>query len=1445
MHCTPIGWTGRALVLATALGGTLALSAASPTPAADDALRPDYQTAAYAVTHARLVTDGRATIDDGTIVIRKGVIEAVGPSNTVQPPADAEVIDGKGLVVYPGFIDLHTTLGLPRSVERSRTGPGRPVPYNEFAFPRTPIDGHNGLTPEFEVAEVLELPQATASERRKLGFTDLVAAPAGAIATGQSALVSLGGLPRREAIVRTPLALHLNVRPPFEPPPSSGDDDAVIVRRRTQGTMPQYPTSLMGAVAHLRQAMLDSAYDHEAWAFYQAHGGPKPAFDPALRVLHQARSKAIPSWWEANTRDEIHRALDLAGEFGTSAVIVGGREAGRLTERLQAERVPVVLRLDFPDEPKLPEEGSAASKKPEERLIPTRVREERRTKWRERVGTAAALAKAGVRFGFSSEGLEKADKFHNQVRKAIEQGLPAEDAVVALTRSAAEIAGVADRLGTLSPGKLGHVTVLTGPYGESSSKVRFLFTDGQKFDLEKDAAREAARKSDDEPRNRRDAAKGKPDDESKPKTDAAPAKTDDPANEKDKKDESPAADKPAAAKDEPKLDRETKEPAELLPEPASELDEDRRPSIETHGNVLIKDARILTAGPLGTIAKGSILVRDGKIAAVGADLKAPDGTPVIDATGLVVTPGIIDTHSHIAISGGVNEMSLSIVPEVRVRDVIDGEDVALYRSLAGGTTTARLLHGSANTIGGQDAIIKLRAGAAGRDLLLDDPKRPQGVKFALGENVTRRRERFPNTRMGVEATIERAFLEGRAYAAARKSHDEARAKGGPVPPFRRDLRLEALAQIVEGSIKIHSHCYRSDEILMLLRVAERFGVRVRSLQHVLEGYKIAAEIAAHGASASTFSDWWAYKVEAFDAVPQNAGLLTEAGVSVCIKSDSDELIRHLYHEAAKMVKYGGVSEDQALAMITLNPARELGLEHRLGSIEVGKDADLALFNAHPFDVFARCELTLVDGEVRFERKHPEAGRDSRPGADTMPQAVAEARSRALDLTPSTDGRYALVGGTIHPVSGPAIQDGTVVVSGGKIEAVGGPETPIPAGVKTIDCRGLDLWPGMVDAGSLVGLFEIGSLPETQDFADSAPFQPELRTSVALHPESTIIPVTRANGILSAYVQPTGGTIAGQGALVDFAGWIPTEMVRRDQLALNVNIPAYSPPDPDARRTGDDPNTRRAERLEQIRTQFQRAIEYARVVEAARDGKAAEPTPDPRMAALVPYARGEKPVVFRADQAVEILDALKIAEELKLRAIITGGAEAWKVAPALKKAGVPVLVAGTMRLPLVATDPYDAAYTNPLRLHEAGVPFAIRSIGQGPDQATSARNLPYEAGMAAAHGLPDDQALEAVTLAPARILGCDDLVGSIEPGKRANLVITAGHLLQATTVVKGLLIGGKPLTPTSKQTELADLYQTRLQEVRSGQAPLGLDRPAPAGVGGGGAPAAPAPADSSR
>ncbi len=1394
----------RRWALLSTLSAALVIAWTTSLRSEDTDLRPDFRPPAYAIKGASVVTGAGTTIENGTVVVRDGVIESVGPADQVNVPVDAEVIEGKDLVVYPGFVDLYATLGVPHSTERSETGPGRSVPHSEFALPSTPMDNRLGLTPEYQVAEDLNVPEKAASDRRKLGFTDLLAAPGGAIATGQSALASLSGLPRREVLVSSPVALHITLERPSEPPSSGGaDGENPEVRRRFGGGGIRYPNALMGVIAHLRQAMLDSVYNHAAWDYFEAHGGARPALDPALKALYQARTKHLPVWWEANTRDEILRAIDLADEFGTGIVIVGGREADRVVEVLKERDIPVILRLNAPEEPKVPKLEDYRKLATEKRLEPYRVQEHRKAKWAERASVAGVLAKAGVRFAFATDGIDKLENVPSQLKTLMDHGLERDAALKGLTSQAAEIAGVDSQLGTLSPGKLGHLVVMTAPLGDDKAKAKYVLVDGLRFDFEE--------KSGDRPTEGRG---GHPE-EAKSKADSD-EKDDKPDAEEKKADEKkePAKDEAKPAQEKPFVD---------LP---SELDVDRQPTLKTGGNVLVKNARILTVTPKGTIERGSILVQDGKIAKIGTDLEVPEGITVIDASGLVVMPGIIDTHSHMAISGGVNEMSLSIVPEVRVADVVDGEDPTIYRALAGGTTAARLLHGSANAIGGQDVVIKLRFGRAGRDLILRDSKRPQGVKFALGENVIRVSTRFPNTRMGVEATIERAFLEGRAYAKKRKAYAEAVSLGKSVPPFRRDLRLEALAAVLEGSIKIHSHCYRSDEILMLLRLCERFGVRVQSLQHVLEGYKVAAEIAAHGASASTFSDWWAYKIEAFDAIPQNAALLTEAGARVCIKSDDEELVRHLYLEAAKMVKYGNVTEQKALEMITLNPARELGLEHRLGSIEVGKDADLAIFNGHPFDTFARCEMSLVDGEVAFQRREPDGKMDTLAGDGSMPSATDEARMREVALPEHPNGPYAVVGARIHPVTGPVIEQGTVVVANGRIAAVGGPDTPVPAGAETIDAHGLDLWPGMVDAGAILGLFEIGSLSETQDHHESATFQPELRSSVAIHPDSTIIPVTRANGILSAYVQPSGGIIAGQGSLIDLAGWVPSEMTRVPEVALNINIPRFIPVNPDGHRPDGDPNRARREQLDEIEDFFRLALEYDKILTAAKAGTVRAPSPDPRLTALVPYAKGEKPVIFVAESAEEILDALELAETLKLKAILSGGREAWKVIDELKAAKVPVILAGSLRLPASSTALYDSSYTTAARLSEAGIPFAIRSGGRGPDQATSARNLPYEAAMSVAYGLSEDEALKAVSLYPAKILGVDANLGSIEVGKTANLVLSAGHLLQATTPVRALIIRGQPMPPRNKQTELYAKYRERLHEVKAGQAPLGLVREKP-------------------
>jgi imidazolonepropionase-like amidohydrolase len=384
-------------------------------------------------------------------------------------------------------------------------------------------------------------------------------------------------------------------------------------------------------------------------------------------------------------------------------------------------------------------------------------------------------------------------------------------------------------------------------------------------------------------------------------------------------------------------------------------------------DIAIRNATIITIAN-GDIQNGTILVRGGKIAAVGTNVTVPAGVRVIDGTGKFVMPGIIDAHSHAALENGINEGSESVTPEVQVQ--LKNDDPVIYRALAGGVTAANLLHGSANTIGGQSRIIKMRWGMPVDSMYFKGAFRI--VKFALGENVTQASStaaadarRFPMTRMGVDFTLRYWFTKAKEYDKEWIDYRAAAKTNPALLPPRRDLRLEALTDILHGDLKVHAHSYRGDEIL--IRVADEFGFKIHTFQHVLEGYKVADEIAKHGAMASTFADMWGYKVEAWDAIPYNMALMTAHGIVVSVNSDSDERIRRLYQEAGVGVRYGNMPVNEALKMVTLNPAKQLGVDKMVGTLEVGKDGDIAVFSAHPFAAQAMVEYTIIDGKVYFDR----------------------------------------------------------------------------------------------------------------------------------------------------------------------------------------------------------------------------------------------------------------------------------------------------------------------------------------------------------------------------------------------------------------------------------------------------------------------------------------------
>jgi imidazolonepropionase-like amidohydrolase len=1436
-----------------------------------------------AITQAKLVTAPGQVIEGGTLIVRNGLIVDAGLDVSI--PADAEILEADGLYVYAGFIDA-AAVDLLDTSKKPTPSAGRKVDFSRYVLAATRPDNRDSMTPEFRVAEALKLEDAALDAIRKLGFTTVHILPTGRVASGQGAFISMSGSPPRESILvdRTFVGFQL-----FAPRTSN------------------YPATLMGATAHLRQGFLDASRHtvHRELYLQDTPGVERPPIDPVLTVLGEILAKERRSIFHVTSRDDIHRALDFCAEHDISGVLWGAAQAHRCLDRLQAANVDVILDVNFGDRPKV-EPNKASEKLSATVNDPLRVQQDRRDEWDRRAAGPAQLEAAGIRFALSSFGLKSRDELLKGMRQAIEAGLPRDAALAALTTNPASILGLENRLGTLTPGKLGHVVVMTGPFDNAKSKIRYLLVDGQKFEYNSaakpltDADTSAPAKEKTEPAspvklagqwqlaiesgegavtgtlelsqsgNRLNGtfhseqgngkltsgtvqpqseetefnfvvAIGAGDRAVQLKFDGtaqgdklagtlksafgAPTKWSAVRTESKEKTPQPSValsldDSDPAAPPQPrevrtgdasaaKGETKTSDPAQTTDSPAelpTELESDRlQRQVRTGGNVLIKNGTVLT-GTGRTLPETSILVRNGKIAGIGGELKPDDGMAVIDASGRFIIPGIIDTHSHIMINGGVNEATQSIVPEVRIKDAIETDDVGAYRALAGGTTTARIFHGSANVVGGQDAVVKLKYGAPASEQILHDA--PQGVKFALGENVKFRTTRFPNTRMGVEATLNRAFLEAVDYRRQWMQYERAKAGyDGDSPkllPPRRDLRLEALADIVNHQKFIHSHCYRADEILMLMRVASNLGIRIWSLQHVLEGYKVAPEIVAHGASCSTFADWWAYKVEAYDAVPHNAALLQEAGANVVIKSDDRELIRHLYLEAAKSVRYGNMHPDHALQAVTLNPARELGLNERIGSIEVGKDADLAIFSGHPFNVFSRCEQTLIDGEVYFTRADQPSAmspaaveRSAKSGAFDLP--TAEIRNGKLELTASAARRYAIVGATLHPVDAPPIEGGTLLIEDGRIAALG-TDVELSSNVKTIDATGLHVYPGLIDAGTTLGLTEIGKVRETQDFSEGGNLQPDLRAGIAVNPDSELIPVARAGGITRILVRPTGGLIAGQVSLVQLAGWTADEMVRDYEAGLQINWPGGS----SAKR-----------QLEQL-TEF---LSEARLYDKLRSQADSLPDDqrplliaDPRLEAMRPYLAGKKRVFIEADSRKAIAEALLFAEKEKLKIVIAGGTDAWKLADELKKRDVPVIVGPVMRSPVASYDPFDAPYANPGRLYEAGVKFCIRS-----DNASNSRNAPFEAAMAVAYGLPEDEALRSVTLSAAEILNIDERVGSLTVGKSADLLISDGSPLQITAQIKGVFVEGNPYPPESRQTRFYERYRQRLQEVRTQEA----------------------------
>ena len=966
----------------------------------------------HALTGARLVLAPGNVVEGGTLVMRDGLIVAAGKDVAV--PAGARVWPLEGRTVYAGFIDLASTLGVPASLRPAR--PGRPfwglaselppAPPNPADAPR-PMVGraiaarNRQVRAEQDVASQLELKPEDVKAVREIGFTTVLSGPAAGLFRGQGALIATAEPRDIKAVVMVPrIAQHLSTE----------------IDRGADG---QYPASLMGAMALLRQTLLDARWYRDT----RAAAGSVERLDAnasldALGPLIEGRQPAI---FAAEDEQDYANIARLRDEFKLRVIAQGNGYEYRRTAQLKAAGLPVIVPLVQPPAPEVDNPDSALD-----------VSLQTLQHWEQASSNLAILERAQLTYAIGTQGLKDVRKeFWPRLRAAVRRGLPADRALAALTTVPSGLIGEQTRLGTLLPGRIANVVVARGDlFVSDEAQIELAFVDGQPY------ASDAGERFD--PRGtwsyteggvtRRWSITGTAE---KPQLTIDGLSCDiglrgmqvvvrQPCS---KGADGPVrvilaegrgerlvgsvqianaplqpwlAERVAAFVPLPKSDDSPVPPYSAL-WPAGPYGV--APMAPPQSVVLVRGATVWTQGPAGLLPRADVLVRANRIAAVGVDLPLPPGARLIDATGKHLTPGLIDAHSHVAIRSDINEFSNSVTAEVRIADTLDATDVNIYRGLAGGLTTSHVLHGSANTIGGQSQLIKLRWGQDAAGLIFEGAM--PTIKFALGENVKGGwgAPRYPATRMGVEQVLRAAFGAARDYKAAwQRWRDKPSGQAQP----RRDLQLDALVEVLDGKRLVHIHSYRADEILMFARLARELKIPVAAFQHVLEGYKVADAMAGIGAGGSTFSDWWGYKMEVVDAVPGNGVMMHKAGVLTSFNSDSSELHRRLNTEAAKAVKYGGLGEIEALNFVTMNPARQLRIDGRTGSLEVGKDADFVIWSGHPLSTYTRAEQTWIEGRPYFDlqqdvsmRAAAEAER-TRLNAKVLPAraaAVAEAAAR--------------------------------------------------------------------------------------------------------------------------------------------------------------------------------------------------------------------------------------------------------------------------------------------------------------------------------------------------------------------------------------------------------------------------------------------------------------------
>jgi imidazolonepropionase-like amidohydrolase len=925
----------------------------------------DKRTEVYGLKNARVVVDYQTTLENTDILISHGRIEAIGTNLTF--PGGTIIYDLSGKTVYPSFVDAYAgNYGI-----KTQTPATDVNPFAAMFNPQQTGRSGQATTPEARIAdywndginasynissEFIPDPKV-AGEYRQIGFGAVVAFKAEGIARGTSALVTTGDGKANNVLLKNNTSANYS-----------------LSRSRSADI---YPAAQFGIIALLRQVNYDAQWYKQLPAGY-FHDDGLEAYNANL---------GIPQVFEVTNKIEIIRADKIGKEFGINYIIKGGGDEYQALNDIKKAGNKLIIPVNFPEAPDVKDPYDAASVSyatlKHYELAPSNL---------------SKVAGAGLSFAITSSDLRTRTTFLTNLRKAVKYGLPENEALKALTFTPANLIGASDMVGAIKKNMIANLLITSGnifsddcvlyenwvqgtPYrfidmrtkdlrgtyaltvdtakyklalsGTFDKPVIRLTVDttvvrGATFTQEKDIVSITFERS----RSRfrlsgyitgKDLAGNGQLDNGKWISWKATYTAAAPETEARQRRQMP------------------------VPEPGKVIFPFTgygRTEIPKQEDILFKNATVWTNEKEGNLENTDVLVLKGKISKIGKNLTAAGEVRVIDATGMHLTPGIIDEHSHIALSA-TNEMGQAITSEVRAGDVIDPEDQNIYRQLAGGVTAAHILHGSANPIGGQSVIIKHRWGHSADELKIDN--QVGFLKHALGENVKRTTNRYPNSRMGTEQIIRDAYQRAVDYKAELKTWNALKPADriGKVPP-RRDLELDPIVDVLEKRSFITCHTYVQSEGTMIMNLAKDFGIKVNTLIHFNEGYKIADQIAAHGTAASVFSDWWDYKYETYEGITYNAALLLSQGVLTCIHSDDGEQGRRLNQEAAKIMKYGGISETEALKLVTLNPAKILHLEDRMGSIKTGKDADLVLWTANPLSVYARASKTMVDGTIYYD-----------------------------------------------------------------------------------------------------------------------------------------------------------------------------------------------------------------------------------------------------------------------------------------------------------------------------------------------------------------------------------------------------------------------------------------------------------------------------------------------